>query len=45
MVDDRERILAAGCTAYIDKPIAPESFVEELKKFIIKDDDYESPSC
>jgi len=34
MVGDREKILAAGCTAYIEKPIEPESFIEELKKYI-----------
>ncbi len=34
MVGDREKILAAGCTAYIEKPIDPESFIKELKKYI-----------
>jgi len=34
MVGDREKILAAGCTAYIEKPIDPESFIEELKKYL-----------
>ncbi len=34
MVGDREKILAAGCTAYIEKPIDPESFIEELNKYI-----------
>jgi len=34
MVGDKEKILAAGCTAYIEKPIEPESFIEELKKYI-----------
>ena len=34
MVGDREKILAAGCTAYIEKPIEPESFIEELNKYI-----------
>jgi len=34
MVGDREKILAAGCTAYIEKPIEPESFIEEIKKYI-----------
>jgi len=31
MVGDREKILAAGCTAYIEKPIDPESFIKVLK--------------
>jgi len=34
MAGDREKILAAGCTAYIEKPIDPESFIEELKKYL-----------
>ena len=34
MVGDREKILAAGCTAYIEKPIDPESFIEVLKKYL-----------
>jgi len=34
MVGDRERILTAGCIAYLEKPIDPESFIEELKKYL-----------
>ena len=34
MVGDKEKILAAGCNAYIEKPINPESFIEELKKYL-----------
>lgn len=34
MVGDRERALAAGCTAYIEKPINPESFVAEVGSFL-----------
>ncbi len=34
MVGDREKILTAGCTAYIEKPIEPKSFIEELDKYI-----------
>ncbi|HPQ68142.1 MAG TPA: response regulator [bacterium] len=30
MVGDRERILAAGATGYIEKPINPETFVTEI---------------
>lgn len=30
MVGDREQILAAGATGYIEKPINPESFVAEI---------------
>jgi CheY-like chemotaxis protein len=34
MVGDRERILAAGADGYIEKPIDPETFVAEIKKFL-----------
>jgi CheY-like chemotaxis protein len=30
MVGDRERILAAGATGYIEKPINPDTFVSEI---------------
>ena len=32
MSGDRERLLAAGCTAYIEKPIDPTRIVKKLKK-------------
>ena len=31
MVGDRERILAAGCTGYIEKPINPDTFVAQVE--------------
>jgi len=31
MVGDRERILAAGCQGYIEKPINPETFMAEVE--------------
>ena len=34
MVGDRERILAAGCNGYIEKPINPDTFVDELAAFL-----------
>ncbi len=34
MVGDREKALEAGCTAYIEKPIDPASFVKVLERFI-----------
>jgi len=34
MVGDRERVLAAGATGYIEKPINPESFVDEIRSFL-----------
>jgi len=34
MVGDRERILAAGATGYIEKPINPETFVAEITGYL-----------
>jgi two-component system, cell cycle response regulator DivK len=34
MAGDRERILAAGCTGYIEKPIDPLTIIEQLHKII-----------
>jgi two-component system, cell cycle response regulator DivK len=34
MVGDRERILAAGATGYIEKPINPETLVSEIIQYI-----------
>jgi len=34
MVGDRERILAAGATGYIEKPIDPETFVDEVRGYL-----------
>lgn len=31
MVGDREKALEAGCTGYIEKPINPETFVDEIE--------------
>jgi two-component system, cell cycle response regulator DivK len=31
MAGDRERILAAGATDYIEKPINPETFVDQIR--------------
>jgi CheY-like chemotaxis protein len=39
MVGDRERILAAGATGYIEKPINPETFVSEIASYLPKDGD------
>jgi CheY-like chemotaxis protein len=34
MVGDREKILSAGATGYIEKPINPDTFVDEIKKYL-----------
>lgn len=34
MVGDRENILATGCEGYIEKPIDPDNFIEELDPFL-----------
>jgi CheY-like chemotaxis protein len=37
MMGDREQILAAGATGYIEKPIDPETFVAEITRYISRD--------
>ncbi|WP_319521679.1 response regulator [uncultured Desulfosarcina sp.] len=39
MVGDRERILHAGATGYIEKPINPDTFVFEINSHLRKDGD------
>lgn len=34
MAGDRERALEAGADGYIEKPIDPEKFIEQIKQFI-----------
>lgn len=34
MVGDREKCLEAGAEGYIEKPIDPETFVDEIEKFL-----------
>lgn len=34
MAGDRERVLAAGCNGYIEKPINPYTFMEQVLAFI-----------
>jgi two-component system, cell cycle response regulator DivK len=34
MAGDREKALAAGCNGYIEKPIDPERFVEQVVRFL-----------
>lgn len=35
MAGDRERALAAGCSGYIEKPIDPGTFVEEIRELFV----------
>lgn len=34
MPGDRERCLEAGCTGYIEKPINPDTFLDEVEGFV-----------
>jgi two-component system cell cycle response regulator DivK len=34
MVGDREQILAAGCNGYIEKPINPETFIDDVEQHL-----------
>ena len=36
MVGDREKAFAAGAEGYIEKPINPETFVEEVERFLLR---------
>lgn len=35
MEGDREKCLAAGCNGYIEKPINPETFVNQIEQYLI----------
>lgn len=34
LVGDREQVIAAGCTGYIEKPINPETIMGEIEKYL-----------
>jgi two-component system cell cycle response regulator DivK len=34
MVGDQEKAIAAGCSGYIEKPINPETFVQEVESYL-----------
>ncbi|WP_321505446.1 response regulator [uncultured Methanoregula sp.] len=34
MAGDRGRALAAGCTGYVEKPVNPDTILDEIQKFL-----------
>ena len=34
MPGDRESVLSAGCTGYIEKPINPDIFMDQIRKYL-----------
>ena len=34
MAGDKEKVLAAGCNGYIEKPINPETFLAEVERYL-----------
>jgi len=34
MAGDREKVLAAGCTGYIEKPINPDTFMAQVEQYL-----------
>jgi two-component system cell cycle response regulator DivK len=34
MLGDRERVMAAGCNGYIEKPINPDTFLMDVEQFL-----------
>ena len=45
MTGDREKAIAAGCTGYIEKPINPDTFTEELGKYLNQGNEDENSDC
>jgi len=39
MAGDRERTIAAGCDGYLEKPINPATFVQEIERFLDQSSD------
>lgn len=34
MIGDREKVLEAGCTAYLEKPIDPDTILDEIRAYL-----------
>ena len=34
MTGDREKALAAGCTGYVEKPINPDTIMDEIRRYL-----------
>ena len=34
MTGDKERALSAGCTGYLEKPINPDTFIDEIEEYL-----------
>jgi CheY-like chemotaxis protein len=34
MAGDRERVLLAGCTDYLEKPIDPDTFMSQIEQYL-----------
>ena len=34
MTGDRQRAFAAGCTGYVEKPINPDTIIDEIQKYL-----------
>ncbi len=39
MAGDKQQALQAGCTGYIEKPINPDAFVDQVATFLPREDD------
>lgn len=43
MTGDRQRLLGAGCSAYIEKPINPATVIDQIRRAIEPDETTEKP--